>query len=94
MPKYSVKQVRASIRKFEDFAHGVRYSDFHTFDDNFSFFIDHCENDHIMKVIIDPLKNLASKPSLLSKLKEFVSAVSSSVAGSALYQLLVSLITP
>jgi hypothetical protein len=50
------KLVEISFRKFYDYGSDVVSSNSHTFDATFKIFIDHCENDEILKNVIIPLK--------------------------------------
>ncbi len=55
--EFTPKQVEISFRKFSDNAEDLESSDYNTFDTNLSIFLNHCENDEIMKTITSPLKN-------------------------------------
>ena len=55
--EFTQKQVEISFRKFSDYAEDLDSSDYNTFDSHLSIFLNHCENDEIMRTITTPLKN-------------------------------------
>lgn len=55
--EFTPKQVEISFRKFLDSVEDLESSDYNTFDTHLSIFLNHCENDEIMKTITAPLKN-------------------------------------
>lgn len=59
MPEeFDRKQIELSFRKFNDFANDVLSSNYHIFNSRFNILIYHCENDPIMLVICNQLKNV------------------------------------
>jgi len=85
MQGFTKHQVEVAIRKFRDFAEDVQSSEYTTFDNNFNLFIHHCENDAVMKIIIEPLKH---NPNLTFKdWQELALTAGGSFIGSRRYSL-------
>ncbi|MCK4795872.1 MAG: hypothetical protein KAT05_00750 [Spirochaetes bacterium] len=52
------KKIEISFRKFVDYSNDVLKSDYNTFSTRLKILIHHCENDPVMKIITNQLKNI------------------------------------
>jgi len=78
---FTPKQIEISFRKFNDYSSDFEVSDHNSFDTHLKILLDHCENDPIMKVITEPLKN----EKVYGKWKdEFIQGMGSMVGSSKL----------
>ncbi len=55
--EFTKKQVETSFRKFNDYSKDLVSSDWSTFRSHLEIWLDHCENDEVMKAITSQLKN-------------------------------------